>query len=156
MNTTEFSKIGPYLINCFLTQSWPTCKKETNLNNFSLKTNVLFLFLDISKFHRDMVSYSKFYILKENKKNFPTYLGGNRRPVASHWQTITFCDKVCQWLATGWWFSPGPPVSSTNKTDCHDITEILLKESSNIIKANQPNLPMFNIYGSGLGKLTFC
>jgi hypothetical protein len=25
---------------------------------------------------------------------------------------------------TGWWFSP---VSSTNKTDCHDITEILLK-----------------------------
>jgi hypothetical protein len=25
------------------------------------------------------------------------------------------------------WFSPGPPVSSTNKTDRHDITEILLK-----------------------------
>ena len=25
------------------------------------------------------------------------------------------CDKVCQWLATGRWFSPGPPVSSTNK-----------------------------------------
>jgi len=28
---------------------------------------------------------------------------------------------------TGWWFSPGIPVSTTNKTDCHDITEILLK-----------------------------
>jgi hypothetical protein len=28
---------------------------------------------------------------------------------------------------TGRWFSPGPPVSSTNKTDRHDITEILLK-----------------------------
>ena len=27
------------------------------------------------------------------------------------------CDKVCQWLATGWWFSPGTLVSSTNKTD---------------------------------------
>jgi hypothetical protein len=39
----------------------------------------------------------------------------------------TLYDKVCQWLATGWWFSPGPPVSSTNKTDRHDITEILLK-----------------------------
>ena len=25
------------------------------------------------------------------------------------------------------WFSPGTLVSSTNKTDCHDITEILLK-----------------------------
>ena len=37
----------------------------------------------------------------------------------------TLCDKVCQWLATGQWFSPGPPISSTNKTDCHDIIEIL-------------------------------
>jgi hypothetical protein len=25
----------------------------------------------------------------------------------------TLCDKVCQWLATGQRFSPGPPVSST-------------------------------------------
>jgi len=39
----------------------------------------------------------------------------------------TLCDKVCQWLATGRWFSPGPSVSCTNKTDRHDITEILLK-----------------------------
>ena len=30
----------------------------------------------------------------------------------------TLCDKVCQWLATGWWFSP---VSSTNKIDRQDI-----------------------------------
>jgi hypothetical protein len=37
---------------------------------------------------------------------------------------ITSCDKVCQWLATGQWFSPDTPVSSTNKTDHHDITEI--------------------------------
>jgi hypothetical protein len=40
---------------------------------------------------------------------------------------VTFCDKVRQWLATGRWFSTGIPVSSTNKTDCKDITEILLK-----------------------------
>ena len=39
----------------------------------------------------------------------------------------TLCDKVCQWLATALCFFPGPPVSSTNKTDRHDITEILLK-----------------------------
>jgi hypothetical protein len=37
------------------------------------------------------------------------------------------CDQVCQWLSTGRWFSPGHPVSSTNKTDRHDITEVLLK-----------------------------
>ena len=42
----------------------------------------------------------------------------------------TCCDKVCQWLAAGQWFSP---VSSTNKTDLHDITEILLKLALNII-----------------------
>jgi len=34
----------------------------------------------------------------------------------------TLCDKVCQWLVAGQWFSP---VSSTNKTDRHEITEIL-------------------------------
>ena len=46
------------------------------------------------------------------------------------WQGLldtTLCDKVCQWLATGLWFSLGSPVSSTNKTDHHDINEILLK-----------------------------
>jgi hypothetical protein len=44
------------------------------------------------------------------------------------------CDKVCQWLATSWWFSLGPLVSSTNKTDRHNITEILLKVVLNTIK----------------------
>ena len=36
-------------------------------------------------------------------------------------------NKVCQRLATGRWFSPGTSVFFTNKTDRHDITEILLK-----------------------------
>ena len=43
------------------------------------------------------------------------------------------CDKTCQWFATGQWFSPGTLVSSTNKTDHHDITEILLKVTLNTI-----------------------
>jgi hypothetical protein len=50
----------------------------------------------------------------------------------------TLCDKVCQWLATGRWFSLGPLVSSTNKTDHHYITEILLKVALNTI--NQTNI----------------
>jgi hypothetical protein len=37
----------------------------------------------------------------------------------------TLCDKVRQWLAISWWFSLGTPVSSTNETDRHYITEIL-------------------------------
>jgi hypothetical protein len=36
-------------------------------------------------------------------------------------------DKVYQLLAHGQWFSPGTPASSTTKTGCHDIAEILLK-----------------------------
>jgi hypothetical protein len=45
----------------------------------------------------------------------------------------TLCDKVCQLLATGQWFSPGTPVSSTNKTDHHDLTEILFKEALSVV-----------------------
>jgi hypothetical protein len=37
----------------------------------------------------------------------------------------TLCNKICKWLAAGLRFSPGHPVSSTNKTDRNDITEIL-------------------------------
>jgi hypothetical protein len=36
-------------------------------------------------------------------------------------------DKVYQLLAHGRGFSVGTPASSTTKTDCHDIVEILLK-----------------------------
>jgi len=39
----------------------------------------------------------------------------------------TVCDKVCQWFAAGRWHSPSIPISFTNETDHHDITEILLK-----------------------------
>ena len=43
----------------------------------------------------------------------------------------TLCEKVCQ--TTGQWFSPDTPVSFTNKTDRHDIAEILLKVTLNTI-----------------------
>jgi hypothetical protein len=50
------------------------------------------------------------------------------------WQGVlntTLCDKSYQWLATGRWTSPGTPASSTNKTNCYDITDILLKVALN-------------------------
>jgi hypothetical protein len=40
------------------------------------------------------------------------------------------------WQVSG--FFSGPTVSFTNKTDCQDITEILLKVALNTIKPNQP------------------
>ena len=42
-----------------------------------------------------------------------------------------------QWPVTYRWFSPCTPVSSINKTDRHDIAEILLKVAFNTI--NQPS-----------------
>jgi hypothetical protein len=42
-------------------------------------------------------------------------------------------------FATNRWFSPGPPVSSTNNTDRHDITEILLKVALHTIKQTSNN-----------------
>ena len=45
----------------------------------------------------------------------------------------TLCDKVCQLLATDQWFSAGTLVSFTNKTDRHDITEIVLNVALNTI-----------------------
>ena len=48
------------------------------------------------------------------------------------------CDKVCQLPAQGRWFSPGTPVSSTSKTDRHDIAEILLKVALNPIPSIHP------------------
>ena len=50
----------------------------------------------------------------------------------------TICDKVCQ--LTGRWFLPGTPVSSINKTDLQDITEILLKVALNTINQTKPSL----------------
>ena len=44
-----------------------------------------------------------------------------------------FLSRFCG-VYTGRWFSPGPTVSSTNKTDRNDITEILLKVALNTSK----------------------
>jgi hypothetical protein len=51
------------------------------------------------------------------KPGFVNYKKGCTRLAAAS-------DKVYQLLAHGWWFSPA---SSTTKTGCHDIAEILLK-----------------------------
>ena len=46
---------------------------------------------------------------------------------------FTFFVSDKNWLATGRWFSLGTANSSTNETDCHNTTEILLKVALNTI-----------------------
>ena len=62
-------------------------------------------------------------------------------PVHARCTRYKLCDKVCQWLATCRWFSPGTQVSSINKTDQHDVTEILLKVALNTIILTHPGYP---------------
>jgi hypothetical protein len=55
-------------------------------------------------------------------------------PLKLRIQLMAMCTRYnIMWLATSRWFSPGTPVSSTNKTDRNDITEILLKVVLNTI-----------------------
>jgi hypothetical protein len=48
-----------------------------------------------------------------------------------YFATTLLRDKVCQQLAASQWFSPGTPVSFTNKTDRHHIAEVVLKVALN-------------------------
>ena len=52
----------------------------------------------------------------------------------------TLCDKVCQGLAACRWVSPSASVSSTNKTDWHDIVELLLHVALNTIHPTHKTL----------------
>jgi hypothetical protein len=57
-------------------------------------------------------------------------------------------DKICQRHATVDWFSPGTPVSSTNKTDRHDITEILVNLAVRFAKQHTTThiVKLLNVY----------
>jgi hypothetical protein len=77
---------------------FPTLSKKTCIN--LIKNNIIFGVFHSPK--RNNIPLGAIFV-----KHFPT---------AYHSEP-----------ATGRWFSPGPPVSSINKTDRHDITEIVLK-----------------------------
>jgi hypothetical protein len=51
----------------------------------------------------------------------------------------TLCDKVCQWLAAGRWFSLGTPVSSTNKTEI--LLKVVLNTITLIVTPCSPHWP---------------
>ena len=72
--------------------------------------------------------------------------------ISTRARCTTLCDKVCPWLATGRWFSPSPPLSSTNKTDRHDIIEILLKVVLNTITLTLTLLMIFLFSRDGMLK----
>ena len=86
---------------------------------------------------RDRMVSSRFYNYLCNQCLSPLKLWV-RIPIRRGELDTSLCDKVCHWLATGRWLSPGTPVSSTYKTDRHDKTEILLKVAFNTITLHRP------------------
>jgi hypothetical protein len=91
-----------------------------------------YFFSKITKYHRGLPwSWSYNYLFAISVRV--------RIPLMRAVLDTTSRDKVCQWLAAGRLFAPGTPVSSTNKTDRHDITEILLKVALSTITLT-PNI----------------
>jgi hypothetical protein len=95
-------------------------------------------------------NYMSFF--KKTKTFSITTKGVSSNPVHGEVYSIQhYVIKVCQWLATGLWFSPGPQVSSTYKTDRHDITEILLKVALNTSSNNKTlNARFMDFYFVGI------
>jgi hypothetical protein len=58
---------------------------------------------------------------------YPTAMGGYMSIFKT--QFIVHCVSAVENM----WFSPGTPVSFTNKSNRHDVTEILLKVALNTI-----------------------
>jgi hypothetical protein len=83
------------------------------------------------------VFWNRFLIVGMKENLYGQWLNYEKKCTKYLWMVLWYskCSNVivCRWLVTGWWFSPGTPVSSTKKTDCHDISEILLKVALNII-----------------------
>ena len=102
INVNDYLKLSTWLLhNIFLATNW-------KINNYYL---------------RDRRGFTTTCVISADH-----HYGCEFEPRVSD---ATLCNKDCQWLATGWWFSPGTPVSFTNKTDHNAITEILLKVALN-------------------------
>ena len=104
--------------------------------NISLKTEIIFLNdSNKKKINQNKSSNPKCLVGSSSSWSYGSWIY-NYLCNPGLWRGVlykTLCDKVCQWLSTGLWFSPGTLVFSTNKTDRHDITEILLKVVLNTI-----------------------
>ena len=140
---------GKYVCNGYLdlclSQQHSTCrifaffdrecsKKKQHSISIKLNTYVIFLCLQYSlrgRGDRDrmVVGFTTTYAITQCLSPLMLWV-----PISISGRCSTLCDKVCQCLATDRWFSVGSPASSTNKTERHDKTEILLKVTLNTIK----------------------
>ena len=117
-------------------------------------------------FHSSIVTYSKLLALHGREHmvdGFTTTCAkvANTTNIVSlnptHSEVYSIQHYVIKYVSDFWqagqWFSPGTPVSSTNKTDRHNIAEILLKVALNTIHLDINT--WFQLYFYGWPALTF-
>ena len=127
------------LIVSFLATCWPPnrCISPRSLTKQKLYTRLLYWAIQIStqylrgrRDHDRMVAeFTTVYAISAAYRHWCCEFESRSGRGVQH-----YVIKVCQWLGTGRWFSPGTLFSSSNKTDHHDIAEILLKVALNTIK----------------------
>ena len=111
------------------------CSVSSNWENISWHWNILYEYKNKNVYKGPSWPWSSgswIYNYLSNQCLSPLMLWVR---ISNRARCTTLWDKVYQWLATGRGVSPGSPVSSTNKTDCHDISEMLLKVALNTIKS---------------------
>jgi hypothetical protein len=108
--------------------------------NFTKNQQISSLFSSVLQESKELSSFRQIFTVILTKHHW--YCEFESR---SGWGVQHYVHKVCQWLATDRWFSPVTPVSSIIKTDCHDITEILMKAALNTIGSCKSNNHIFTI-----------
>ena len=76
----------------------------------------------------------------EKSFNLPPFRGSSRKPILCHLNVFLMLHSTD---VTDRWFTPITPVSSTYKTDRHDISELLLNAALKTITLNS----LFCLYG---------
>ena len=124
----------------------PLCGYYFFLNTGLFKNNYT-LFASLSQYN--VLKIIRFFVL--GKKIWPER-GGKHSPSPKSWIVgpLKLCLSIYKWRNTAYrkfyqWFSPSIPVSSTNKTDHHDITEVLLNTITLIQVESWLNRKLYNV-----------
>jgi hypothetical protein len=112
---------------------WTLYRKDINITNNNVCSFLWLPQTPVSRYNNNRRRRINKHTINKTPGRFTSTRKHDMKTICSCSSTTqivyitTLCDTVCQWLVAGRWFSPGAPVSFTNKTDRHDITDILLK-----------------------------
>jgi hypothetical protein len=135
--------------SCFLHQyNWPPRYSwtiiESEVKHYSRRPVVAMNNKICLNYHRHLIECNFFshYFIAEKLHIWRVRLIQNKHHthpfLTRYWRSVgdtTLRDKACQWLTPGRMLTPSTPACPINKTDPHDIAEIVLKGALNTIPA---------------------